>query len=340
MDCKNRVYIYSPSHAGHASAYASRLWRLAGARQVRLDAPEALADASGHVHIAEFKQAERLAAALAHGTATLSLQVSHVFPHDCPSARRQAIEAIYARAQWIFTSTPALAAEFHSLGYTSALALCDYPYLADAGLPWRKARAGGRFLAAGYQDDSTGLDRLVEIGAALSAMGRRQLMICGPVSKEDAADARAAGCIVEAGFIAEERLRQLMLGADALLMPYRKAVNSPLLNLANECGLPVLRTPTVADWCGRSDAAGQIAEWQVDGWLKLLASWDQGLNMMRAEAAALVRQGRQRLCRQLTSLGLKDADREWKNLSAGGVVEAGFPAIDLDSNSRKRLTGL
>jgi len=222
----------------------------------------------GRIYIAECKQTEALAEALDGFAGRVVMQVQHAIPHECSRARRQALLDVYARADRILTPHRRLADALAGLGVErdKMRILQGYPYR-RTGVPASRLRRPGFLLALGYHDKASGIDRLIEL-ARLNRGAQMPMLVAGTMDGRDARALRLAGCQVIRRFLDEREMGRLLASAGCLLMPYRKPVESPLLNRAIEAGLPVLRTPGVRDWNASADAPGWSLPWHAQDWLE------------------------------------------------------------------------
>jgi glycosyltransferase involved in cell wall biosynthesis len=137
----------------------------------------------------------------------------------------------------------------------------DRPSVGPARFPRQRE---GRLLFFGRLLPYKGLDLLAEAMVLLQDRMRIELAIHGAGAIERRVRARLARIrhlTLEEGWIAEERIPDLILAADAVVAPYREASQSGVVPIAYAYGRPVVATPV-----------GGLAEQVVHGETGLVAA--------------------------------------------------------------------
>lgn len=285
---------------GHASVLNERLMSMlcpdAGWRISR----QPFAAAADWLHIGPVKHEARLLGFLALYRGGVSMLLPHAFPHECPEIRRRMLLAIYRRCQMLFVPTQKVAdiLAAHGVQRQCLHVLGGYP--CQTKLALAGGRVGNkmdcRLLMAGYLDKDSGVDRLPALLKQCRDRGMKVSLIAAGCMQTSVAKALAgAGAEVRPGFLSEAHYHALLAQADMLLLPYRKRVDTPQAQMAMEHGLPVLRTPQVADWNGKTDMAGQALAWRPLTWSLALEDSLARLKELRAQALRCAMQSRQRL---------------------------------------------
>lgn len=312
---------------GHASTLNKRIapMLLPEGRWHRVSQPFAAAQASW-LHIGPLAHEARLLDFLSVFRGGVSMLLPHAFPHDCPQGRRRMLLAIYRRCRLLLVPTQKVADTLAVCGIQPRCIYVLGGYPCEPMRTLRPVASGGpcRLLMCGYLDRDSGADRLPLL---LQHCRRNRLTVhltaAGCMDESLAARLAAAGATVHRGFLGEGHFHTLLRQADMLLLPYRKQVDTPQIHLAMEHGLPVLRTPQVADWNGGTQAPGAALPWQPAAWCLALQEAVAKLNSLRTQALAYAAQSRQRLLTDMPAIraALQAPDMPAAEACDGGLNE-------------------
>lgn len=261
--------VYCPSLKGHARDMAARLIDLSGCGAEWFDQPEQVDGFnSGLLYLAEIKYTEALSDAVSGFDGRVVAQLMHAVPHHCSPTRMQALLRLYHRADTLLVPHDGIAEQLSAMGVEKSkiTILNSYPYHKFHRPALRRGRGKRLLLALGFHGRDSGVDRLAELSGCFGSDAGFTIIVAGKMDRSDELRLRRQGCKVFNRFLDERRMQKWLLRGDYLLMPYRKRVESPLVNRAIEAGIPVIRTPDVTDWNGCSEFDGEQLAWDVTDW--------------------------------------------------------------------------